>query len=195
MSAVSSFKCQQEPPKEPSATTSWVDQAKQATCPDCKTLFKIFMEETWGWNTKPHTVCLNCYRVRSRRKCPQHMSRLPRPPVRPSNQTQYPKSHHLIPAMPAGNVAANMLQSDMTSSENVHHWPLTITSSPRTSGHRCTLETTPESQSLSPLTRQPRPDIVRPTAPRSLTPRSQSSLFFFLYFINFYWFKVTYNFS
>ena len=69
LSAVSSFKRQQEPPKEPPlATPSRADQAKQAACPDCKNLFKIFMEGTRGWNTKPQTVCLNCYTVRRRRK-------------------------------------------------------------------------------------------------------------------------------
>ena len=73
LSAVSSFKRQQDPPKEPPTTTpSRVDQAKQATCPDCKSLFKIFTEGTRGWNTKPHTVCINCYRVRRRRKRPHH---------------------------------------------------------------------------------------------------------------------------
>ena len=79
LSAVSSFKRQQDPPKEPPTTTpSRVDQAKQATCPDCKSLFKIFTEGTRGWNTKPHTVCINCYRVRRRRKRPHHT-----PPVAP----------------------------------------------------------------------------------------------------------------
>ena len=79
LSAVSSFKRQQEPPKEhPQASPSRVDQAKQVACPDYKNLFKTFTEGTRVWNTKPHTVCLNCYRVRRRRKHPQHM--LPAPP-------------------------------------------------------------------------------------------------------------------
>ena len=115
LSAVSSFKRQQEPPKEPpSATPSRADQAKQAACPDCKNLFKIFTEGTRGWNTKPHTVCLNCYRAYSLR--PQR----PRPPVRPSNQTRYPKLPHLLPALPAGDVAANMFQPNMASSVDAH---------------------------------------------------------------------------
>ena len=81
LSAVSSFKHQQDPPKEPpSATPSRVDQARQATCPDCKSLFKIFTEGTRGWNTKPHTVCINCYRVRRRRKRPPHTPPAPPPP-------------------------------------------------------------------------------------------------------------------
>ncbi|KAL9972701.1 hypothetical protein ACROYT_G019061 [Oculina patagonica] len=80
LSAVSSFKRQQDPPKEPpSATPSRVDQARQATCPDCKSLFKIFTEGTRGWNTKPHTVCINCYRVRRRRKRPPHTPQAPPP--------------------------------------------------------------------------------------------------------------------
>ncbi|XP_078377784.1 uncharacterized protein LOC144660939 [Oculina patagonica] len=80
LSAVSSFKRQQDPPKEPpSATPSRVDQTRQATCPDCKSLFKIFTEGTRGWNTKPHTVCINCYRVRRRRKRPPHTPQAPPP--------------------------------------------------------------------------------------------------------------------
>ena len=38
-------------------------------CPDCKNLFKIFKEGTWGWNATPHTVCLNCYSSNVRRRC------------------------------------------------------------------------------------------------------------------------------
>ena len=80
LSAVSSFKRQQEPPKEPSsATPSRADQAKQAVCPDCKNLFKIFTEGTRGWNSKPHTVCIHCYRVRRRRKRPQQTPPVPPP--------------------------------------------------------------------------------------------------------------------
>ena len=80
LSAVSSFKRQQEPPKEPpSATPSRADQAKQAACPDCKNLFKIFTEGTRGWNIKPHTVCLNCYRDCRHRKRPQHTLPAPSP--------------------------------------------------------------------------------------------------------------------
>ena len=82
--AVSSFKRQQVPPKEPPlASLSRVDQTKQAACPDCQRLFTIFTEGTRGWNTKPHTVCLNCYRVRRRRKRTPHTP--PHPP--PTSQT------------------------------------------------------------------------------------------------------------
>ena len=44
----------------------------------------------------------------------------PRPPVRLSNQTRYPKLPHLILAMPAGDVAANMLRSGRASLVTVH---------------------------------------------------------------------------
>ncbi|KAK2555623.1 hypothetical protein P5673_022644 [Acropora cervicornis] len=81
LSAVSSFKRQQVPPKEPpSATPSRADQAKQAACPDCQRLFRIFTVGTRGWNTKPHTVSLNCYRVRRRRKRTPHTPPPPPPP-------------------------------------------------------------------------------------------------------------------
>ena len=70
LSAVSSFRHQQNlAPVLPGQTPSQSDQAKQATCPDCKTLFNVFTEGSRGWNTKPHQVCINCYRARCRRKC------------------------------------------------------------------------------------------------------------------------------
>ena len=44
----------------------------------------------------------------------------PRPPVKPSNQTRYPKLPHLILAMPAGDMAANMLRPGRASLVAVH---------------------------------------------------------------------------
>ena len=101
LTAVSSFKRQQVPPKEPrSATPPRADQAKQAACPDCQSLFRISKEGTRGWNTKPQTVFLNCYRVRRRRKRPQHTPPPPPPTSQAveSDQISQVASFHSSPA-------------------------------------------------------------------------------------------------
>ena len=51
-----------------STTPSQSAKTTQAPCPHCKTLFNIFTEGTRGWNTKPHTMCISCYRARRCRK-------------------------------------------------------------------------------------------------------------------------------
>ena len=60
LSSVSSFKRQ----SCPIATQLPQTSTKQATCPECKSLYHIFTQGPRGWNKKPHKVCLNCYRVR-----------------------------------------------------------------------------------------------------------------------------------
>jgi hypothetical protein len=68
LSAVSSFQRQKNPTTTTATTPSQVDQTKEATCPDCKHTFKVFTEGARGWNTKPHQLCINCYRTRRRKK-------------------------------------------------------------------------------------------------------------------------------
>ena len=46
------------------------DKIQEATCPDCKSLFKLFTEGARGWNTKPHQVCIGCYRARRQKRRP-----------------------------------------------------------------------------------------------------------------------------
>lgn len=71
LSAVSSFRRQQNrAPVFPGQSPSQLDQAKEATCPDCETLFKVFTEGSREWNTKPHQICIKCYRARRRGKRP-----------------------------------------------------------------------------------------------------------------------------
>ena len=83
LSAVSSFRRQQNPPtRGPTGTSSHADQEKESTCPGCRTRFKIFTEGSRGWNTKPHEICINCYRARRRSKRPQR----PQLPTSPTNQ-------------------------------------------------------------------------------------------------------------
>ncbi|KAL9975404.1 hypothetical protein ACROYT_G012562 [Oculina patagonica] len=66
LSAVSTF--QKQCNTAPVTAPPQADRNKEATCPDCKKTFKIFTEGARGWNTQPHQVCINCYRVRRRRK-------------------------------------------------------------------------------------------------------------------------------
>ena len=74
MSRISSFKQQQSQQPDPRALTS---SPEQATCPDCKNLYKIFTQGPRGWNKKTHKVCLNCYRARRcRDRKQQHTSTL-----------------------------------------------------------------------------------------------------------------------
>ncbi|KAK2563731.1 Uncharacterized protein P5673_012717 [Acropora cervicornis] len=174
--AVSSFKRQQVPPKEPpSATPSRADQTKQAACPDCQRLFRIFTEGTRGWNTKPHTVCLNCYRVRRRRKRTPHMP----PPPPPTSQAVESDPISQVASFHSGSARRRRRRKHAKARQgSVGRFapvPSTITSLLRASGNGRASETTPESQSLSPLTPQPGPDIERPTAPRTLSQRSQQS--------------------
>ena len=73
LSAVSSFRRQQNPPTgAPAASPSHTDQAKQAPCPDCRNPFNTFTKGARGWNTKPHQVCINCYRARHCRQRSHH---------------------------------------------------------------------------------------------------------------------------
>ena len=69
LSAMSSFQQQQRTVTDNQNTTpSQSAKTTQAPCPHCKTLFNIFSVGTRGWNTKPHTMCISCYRTRRRRK-------------------------------------------------------------------------------------------------------------------------------
>ena len=75
--AMSSFKCQTNPPANSTATPSQADQAIEDTCPDCKSTYKLFTEGTHGWNTKPHPVCIHCYRICYFKKHQPHLPQAP----------------------------------------------------------------------------------------------------------------------
>lgn len=68
LSAVSSFRRQQKvrlttaPP-----TPSINDRSKQVPCQICKKPYHLFSEGANGWNTKPRSMCLDCYRAKRRR--------------------------------------------------------------------------------------------------------------------------------
>ena len=78
LSAVSSFVKQKTSPQNHAPTPSQADRAKEATCPGCRTTFKLFTEGARGWNEKPHQMCIECYRANRRKKRNQRQ-----PPQRP----------------------------------------------------------------------------------------------------------------
>ncbi len=81
LSAVSSFRHQQkEPLTTPSQRPPSSDRSKQVPCPDCKKPYHLFREGVNGWNTKPHSVCLDCYRAKRRRGRRQGGRSTPPPP-------------------------------------------------------------------------------------------------------------------
>lgn len=71
LSALSSFR-RLKKTSQASATPIMVplDRDKRAPCPDCNRPFKVFREGPRGWNSKPHQVCIDCFRARRRRQHP-----------------------------------------------------------------------------------------------------------------------------
>lgn len=43
------------------------DRNRKSLCPHCNNSFPVFTEGPKGWNSKPHPMCLDCYRARRRR--------------------------------------------------------------------------------------------------------------------------------
>ena len=54
--------------KSPPSTHTTMNRDQKEKCPDCYKLFKMYTEGVRGWNTKPHQVCIDCYRVQRRRR-------------------------------------------------------------------------------------------------------------------------------
>ncbi len=69
LTAVSSFRKAQA--SDNTCTNTYVpsqaNQSKMSICPDCKILFNAYTEGARGWNSKPHKVCLNCFRARRKK--------------------------------------------------------------------------------------------------------------------------------
>ena len=85
-SSISTFKQAKQAP--PTALTSATfsaqapaDRDKVFTCPDCKASFKIFTEDKRGWNTKPHQMCITCYRARCWKQSQRHLPQTPAPHI------------------------------------------------------------------------------------------------------------------
>ena len=49
-----------------SRNPSPANQSKQSPCPICKKQFYLYKEGPRGWNTKPYTLCIDCFRIRRR---------------------------------------------------------------------------------------------------------------------------------
>ena len=83
LSAISSFRRQQNPtPVTPPSGPSQADRARQAVCLDYHAPFHVFTEGARGWNSKPHQVCISCFRAaRRRRKRPPQSPQAPQPTV------------------------------------------------------------------------------------------------------------------
>ena len=47
---------------------TFTNHSTQSHCPRCNQLFSLYKEGPTGWNTKPYSMCLNCYRDRRRQK-------------------------------------------------------------------------------------------------------------------------------
>ena len=65
-SAMSSMKKQKKKSEKQKLTDA--DKAKQATCPQCKKSYALHREGRFGWNSKPFDMCIDCFRVKGRRK-------------------------------------------------------------------------------------------------------------------------------
>ena len=44
------------------------ERSKQWRCPLCQRLFQLYKKGPRGWNTKPYTLCIECYRTQKRRR-------------------------------------------------------------------------------------------------------------------------------
>ncbi|XP_051795794.1 uncharacterized protein LOC127531147 [Acanthochromis polyacanthus] len=72
LSAVSSFRRQTGARASTAPPSADVNMSQRAACRDCKGIFNVFTEGPRGWNSKPHQVCLDCFRAhrRGRRRQP-----------------------------------------------------------------------------------------------------------------------------
>ena len=69
LSAMSSFqRLRRDQKTGPVPIPAPTDRARQASCLGCKSTFKIFTEGSRGWNTKPHQICIGCYRARRQKR-------------------------------------------------------------------------------------------------------------------------------
>ena len=64
-SGISSFKREKNTPAKPPPTSQ---RSETAPCPECKKLYSLYSEGAKGWNTRPHRLCIDCYRTQRRRQ-------------------------------------------------------------------------------------------------------------------------------
>ena len=69
LSAVSSFRRQtRTTPVPPRPVASSPDRMQRAPCPECRKPYPLFTEGARGWNTRPHRMCLECFRLQRQLK-------------------------------------------------------------------------------------------------------------------------------
>ena len=83
VSAVSAFRrqlatlpnedCRPSSSRHPSLVKT--SPSQRSPCPICKQPFSVYREGPRGWNTKPFTLCIDCFRTRSGGN-PRHLRRL-----------------------------------------------------------------------------------------------------------------------
>ena len=108
VSAVSAFK------RQKTASVAQ-DRSEKSPCPVCKQLFNLYLKGPRGWNSKPHTLCLDCFRSRRRKK--HHSS------ASPTSATIQNERNHL-PVNTDSHLGAIILTNSSTESyeaEDAHH--------------------------------------------------------------------------
>ena len=69
------------------------DRSRTAVWPDCKQTFALFSEGSRGWNTRPHSQCIKCYRgPRVRRSAAS--PRVDANPPQPQRWVPYSRKYH-----------------------------------------------------------------------------------------------------
>ncbi len=68
LSAISTFKRNKAP--QVKSHSSAPDRKKTAQCPDCGKSYGLYRERQSGWNTRPFTKCIDCWRTNARRRRP-----------------------------------------------------------------------------------------------------------------------------
>ena len=69
LSAVSSFRRQTRTAPGPSGPDPRPsDRTQRSPCPECGQLYDLFSEGARGWNTRPHRMCINCFRLQRQKK-------------------------------------------------------------------------------------------------------------------------------
>ena len=117
LSSVSSFKRQ----SSASATQLPQTSTKQATCPECKSLYHIFTQGPRGWNKKPHKVCLNCYRVRRQKDREQRGQIAPTPAIQSLETHQVQQIGAVTTNIRAPQGQCSATSRAPTQSANNHH--------------------------------------------------------------------------
>ena len=64
-SSMSSMKRQQQKNQQ---KLSESDKNKQGSCPHCKKTYALHREGRFGWNSKPFDMCMDCFKIKKRKK-------------------------------------------------------------------------------------------------------------------------------